>query len=312
MNKNFKRLGIILMLAPLIISGAQNNESKRGDVKGPFFGQDPPGEIPVKFRFELVENEPNTHSAPVFSPDGKQVYITIMGDGPNKIKYSEMDENFIWSPLEETAFSSKYTDSNPFLSFDGSRLYFKSYRPFQGQGQNALWVTDKTSKGWSAPELVDRIFIHPGLAWQSSISKKGTIFFPIESADDIDIFSSESINGAYAKPVNLGPNVNSGVPDWQPCVAPDESYLIFASNKRTGGLGWGDLYVSFKEKDGTWGKAVNLGTKINTPENEEWPALSPDGKYLFFRRCEYSNNYKWYYMWVGTKIIDELKPDHLK
>jgi len=312
MNKNFKRLSLILIITPLIICGAQNNESKLSDGKGPFLGQNPPGQIPVKFNFELIKNEPNTHSSPVFSPDGKEVYITIMGDGPNKIKYSKMGDNSIWSPLTEVAFSSKYTDSNPFFSADGSRLYFKSYRPSRGQGQNALWVTNKTSVGWSAPKPVDRIFSHPGLAWQSTISKKGTIFFPVETADEIDLFYSELINGVYASPKKLGPNVNSSVPDWQPCIASDESYLIFASNKRAGGLGWGDLYVSFKEKDGTWAKAINLGTKINTSENEEWPALSPDGKYLFFRRCEYSNNYKWYYMWVSTKIIDELKPDHLK
>jgi hypothetical protein len=57
---------------------------------------------------------------------------------------------------------------------------------------------------------------------------------------------------------------NSLQTDWAPYIAPDESYFIFCSF-RAGGFGSGDLYISFKQKDGSWGKVINMGDKINTP-----------------------------------------------
>jgi len=44
-----------------------------------------------------------------------------------------------------------------------------------------------------------------------------------------------------------------------------------------------DLYVSFKQKDGSWTKPMNLGKEINTEEfTETTPFLAPDGVTLYF------------------------------
>jgi hypothetical protein len=43
-----------------------------------------------------------------------------------------------------------------------------------------------------------------------------------------------------------------------------------------------DIYISFREKDGSWGTAINMGDKINTPLYEQRARVTPDGKYLFF------------------------------
>ena len=58
--------------------------------------------------------------------------------------------------------------------------------------------------------------------------------------------------------------------------------MIFASN-RPGGFGVYDLYISYRQPDGSWGQATNLGPEINAlGTSTSWPQLSPDGKYLFF------------------------------
>jgi len=44
--------------------------------------------------------------------------------------------------------------------------------------------------------------------------------------------------------------INSEYTELDAFVAPDESYIVFTSN-RPGGLGTGDLYVS-RQKDGAW------------------------------------------------------------
>ncbi|MBA3768590.1 MAG: PD40 domain-containing protein [Acidobacteria bacterium] len=75
--------------------------------------------------------------------------------------------------------------------------------------------------------------------------------------------------------------VRSGVDAEEPLD--NESYIIFSS-RRAGGLGNSDLFVSFRQKDGTLAEPVNLGASINTDQHEFCPIVTPDGKYLFSSR----------------------------
>src|SRR5690606_35784988 len=69
-------------------------------------------------------------------------------------------------------------------------------------------------------------------------------------------------------------------------IAPDESYLIFCA-KRKEGYGMGDLYISFKNKDGKWSEAKNMGKSINSEHHELCPFVTKDGKYVFFTSNKY-------------------------
>ena len=81
-------------------------------------------------------------------------------------------------------------------------------------------------------------------------------------------------------------------------MAPDESYLIYCST-RDGGYGRGDLYISFKNAQGEWTDAVNMGAAINTKHYEYCPFVTKDGKYLF-----YTSNQDIY--WISTAVIEVL------
>jgi Tol biopolymer transport system component len=119
-----------------------------------------------------------------------------------------------------------------------------------------------------------------------------------------DIYCSRFMNGRYHKPENLGDSINSKYPDSCPCIAPDESYIVFQSVRPDNCSPGFNLYVSFCKTNGIWTKGKNLGRKINERE-ASIPKISPDGKYLFFKRE--SDIY-----WVDAKIIDELRPKKLK
>ena len=88
----------------------------------------------------------------------------------------------------------------------------------------------------------------------------------------------------WSTPINLGPIVNSAFMDRAPAVSKDGLSLYFSSNRPGGqGAGTEDIYVSQREtRDGEWGPPTNLGPIINTPVNEQGPALSRDGHFLFF------------------------------
>ena len=67
--------------------------------------------------------------------------------------------------------------------------------------------------------------------------------------------------------------------EFEPWIAPDESYLIFSAQGRPEGPGGFDLYVS-ERRNGTWQRARPLDP-VNSPKGDFNHSVSPDGKYLF-------------------------------
>ena len=88
-------------------------------------------------------------------------------------------------------------------------------------------------------------------------------------------------------------------------------FLIFDSKRpgAVGGEGDIDLYICFRNKKRMWGDAISMGDKINSPLQDHVASLSSDGKYLFFAHGEQDC---WDIYWVDAKVIDELKPEHLR
>jgi Tol biopolymer transport system component len=60
--------------------------------------------------------------------------------------------------------------------------------------------------------------------------------------------------------------------------------------------------VAFRNDNGSWGEAFNLGDNVNTPGTNFCPALSLDGKFLFF-----ATNRDIY--WVSAEVIDRHRPE---
>jgi len=82
---------------------------------------------------------------------------------------------------------------------------------------------------------------------------------------------------------NLGPNVNSNYDETDPHLASDESLLLFASNRPYENKGGFDLFASVIDSlyEG-WSIAENLGTTLNSPDDEFHPSLSADMGSLYF------------------------------
>ncbi len=115
-----------------------------------------------------------------------------------------------------------------------------------------------------------------------SISSKGTIYFYVLDFTDGSGHMSYSrlINGKYEEPQKMSKAMINTGKSFHPFIAPDESYLIWDAEKVDENTP--DIYISFRQKDGSWGAAISLGAKINTPLYEQHARVTPDGKYLFF------------------------------
>lgn len=86
----------------------------------------------------------------------------------------------------------------------------------------------------------------------------------------------------WSDPVNLGPLINTNVADANAFLSADEHTLYFVS-ARPGGSGSNDLWASRRQcKTCAWEAPYNLGPPVNSAAAEGSPALSQDGRLLFF------------------------------
>jgi Tol biopolymer transport system component len=213
-----------------------------------------------------------------FSPDGKTVYFVQLHQN---IMFSRLEDGR-WSEPRPMPFSGPWRDGDPFVSPDGKRLFFWSNRPLEGRQRkgNAIWVCERKPSGWSEPHDIGIAVNGPeGGAAFASVAANGALYFFASRADS---FGGPDLYRAApgAPPENLGPAINSKSAEFDPYVAPDESYIVFASD-RPGGFGQADLYIS-ERKDGNWTQPRNLGPRINSGASECCPAVSPDGRYFYF------------------------------
>ncbi len=102
--------------------------------------------------------------------------------------------------------------------------------------------------------------------------------------DQLESFFETSLDdeGNWRPAQPLVGNINSSeYNEGAHCISPDGKYLYFTGCNRPRGLGSCDIYVSKREGD-RWGLPVNLGPPINTSGWEAQPALSADGRTLYF------------------------------
>ncbi len=109
-----------------------------------------------------------------------------------------------------------------------------------------------------------------------------TIIFSRVVKGNEDFYTSNKKDGKWQLSEPLSSNINTPVfNEGAQSISPDGKYLFFTGCNRPDGLGRCDIYLSRKEGT-TWGKAINLGSIINSSYWESQPAISPDGNTLLF------------------------------
>ncbi len=181
--------------------------------------------------------------------------------------------------------NSRFTDHSPILSADGNTLIFTSNRPEDPNGPESfedVFVTQKSNGQWGVPKRISKNINTKYNDAAASLSPDGKTLFLYSELGAGDIYASTFDGKDWTEPKPLNKNINTSQ-FWETCasVSPDGKKLYFASN-RDGGFGELDIYVSELDRNGQWGKAVNLGNKINTPGNEDSPFIHFDGVTLYF------------------------------
>jgi hypothetical protein len=278
-------------------------------LSGPYFGQEPPGDKPQLFAPGILSTtEANIHSTVSFTPDGRELYFSRLIGKPYRIGVLCMKEvDGRWGqekivPTLEKAFS-------PHLSPDGQRLFCAT---------DKILVLERTPDGWSLPIDLGSTINFQKRQDGASVTTDGTLYYTAMFGENDGIYYSNFEDRNYTPPRKFDIQYEGKLPSGYPFVAPDESYLVFSS-MMPGGYGMQDLYICFRQVDGTWTKPINMGSRINTENSESFPTVSPDGKYFFFnsnRKSEVRNSVPEHFYgniyWIDAYIIEQLKPDDLK
>jgi hypothetical protein len=259
-----------------------------------YLGQELAGDIPVVFAPGLVSAGENEMSV-CLSPDSKVFYLfrTAPIYTPRFMLESRWTEKG-WTRFQEVSFfDHKRNDSYHFYAPDGKRSYFQvSGERVLANGKKDpqdLFYVEKTEAGWGERTLIDFGERFAGLEAYPTISLKGELYFSaLYEGKNRDLFFSRLEAGRFSDPQRLPAVINSPRGEYHPFIAPDGSYIIYDSAKENG-FGGLDLWINFRNEDGSWGEAINLGQSVNSQTSEMRPYVSPDGKYLFFasdRRLE--------------------------
>ncbi|GER02269.1 hypothetical protein JCM17845_28920 [Iodidimonas gelatinilytica] len=282
---------VILFAAFLIAScTTQAQDKNQTKTASPYLGQTPPGSTPEAFASHIVTTEYYEYGG-VFTPDMKEFYLRREGGKYEKMTSTVFQyKNNQW---QESVISPRIW--NPFFSPDGKTMHLgKRYK-------------ERTEAGWSEVKSLGSPFKDLPIM-RLTASSKGTYFFDEFKPDFTgSIRYSRFVDGKHEEPKLLSKKINGGK-SFHPFITPDESYLIF-DGEREGGYGDSDIYISYRQQDGSWGDAINLGDKINTGASEAYASVTPDGKYLFFNRNMGSDEYENVdIFWVDAGIIEALRP----
>ena len=251
-------------------------------LEGPYLGQTPPISTAEVFAPGIVSTELyELFSA--FTPDMKEFYFVRYDkdDKASMIVYkshnNQWNKSIVWPRVGE-----------PFISPDGKTMHLgRRYMERTGIG------------GWSEVKNLGAPFKDIRIM-RLSVSSKGTYYFDTIGADPIRY--SRLIDGKHEKPLAL--DIDMGKSNAHPFIAPDESYLIW-DDQRDSGYGGADIYISFRQKDGSWGASINMGDKINSAKSDSYASVTPDGKHILFNRSIDKDNVDIY--WVDAQIIETLR-----
>ncbi|MBL4605978.1 MAG: PD40 domain-containing protein [Flavobacteriaceae bacterium] len=272
-----------------------------------YIDSEKPSLTPKIFSLNFISKENESEFGSTFSKDGTEFFFAVNVNGKSEIRYSKLEKGSWIEPI--TILSHKeYKYADPILSPDEKELYYISDMPLNKKDtikDHDIWYSRKIKNKWSMPINAGKNINSLKNEYYISFSSDGTMYFAsnknagVNREHDFDIYYSKKIDGKYRSSIRLSDSINTKRYEADVFISPDESYMIFCSARKEG-LGKGDLYISFKNHKGEWGKSKNMGEIINSKNHELCPFVTSDGKYLF-----YTSNENIY--WVRSELIEKYR-----
>ena len=250
---------------------------------------------------EMGENI-NSHQddySPLISPDGKIFYLcsrrpsstgsNVAGDFKyyEDIYTSTRDESGNWQKVEvlDGKINTDEFDNCNYISKEGNVMYLTyNVHNFTKSSDIAIAKMSKTGK-WNLgkpikSKLVTTSFFEACPTLPDAMDQMAYITEKPGGKGGSDLWKVGMNNGTpQGEPVNLN-TLNTPYNETTPCFSPDGLYMFFSSEGH-GSMGGYDIFIS-KFREGNWTTPVNLGSPINSVDDDTHFKISPDGKKGYF------------------------------
>lgn len=226
------------------------------------------------------QKNPGKHKAEISSLIISYNIALEMISKPINVKFQNMGK-FI---------NSEFPDYCPFVTKDEKKLVFTSRRAqgdgpieFDGYYPSDIYVCSfnglKFSKAKNAKTL-NSSYDEQCVGIYDDGSKIFVYIDNFATGEVGNIYEAERKGPTYSKKKKIKEGVNTKYLETSSSISSDGNAFIYASN-RSGGAGGTDIYMTKQLPSGMWATPQNLSS-INTPQNEDFPTLSPDGQTIYF------------------------------
>lgn len=195
--------------------------------------------------------------------------------------YITHKKNGKWEPPQNMGepVNSEDHDATVAVSPDGQSMLI--YQDNKGDGN--LYECKLVGNAWSKPKKLGNNIntnYHESSACYSGDGK--TLYFVSNKPGGLggrDIYMSkwDETKGKWGEAVNMGPNINTEYNEESVLMHPDGKTLYFSSQGHET-MGGYDIFKCELQKDGTWGKPINLGYPINTTDDDVFFVISASGR----------------------------------
>ena len=252
---------------------------------------------PIKVNIENLGPEINSHFPeynPKISSDGNLLAFTSRRDSTTGGNISEVDakyyEDIYISKLRNGKWckpinlgkpvNTELNDGIISVSPDGQGVLL-DYGSISGD----IYEARLFGKRWSTPKKlpfpVNTEFVESSASWSFDGKR---LYFTSDRPGGFggsDIYYCEHrTDGSFSEAINLGPVVNSSLDEESVFLHPDGKTLFFSSKGHFSMGGYDIFRTEFK--DGSWSHPENVGYPLNTPDDDVFFSISPDGKTAYF------------------------------
>jgi len=158
---------------------------------------------------------------------------------------------------------------------------------YRNDNNGDFFVSEKSGNDWTAPKPLSDNINSKSYESDAYITPDGlTIYFSTGKYSEdgtLDLYYSTrtSTSAEWGQAKSLGANINTKYDDDSPYLSRDGKTLYFSSRGHNT-MGGYDIFKSeYDESTRRWGQAQNLGAPINTPDDDTYYRLSPDGSYAY-------------------------------
>lgn len=201
--------------------------------------------------------------------------------------YASKKNGNVWElpTLLDTIINTPLHDASTGLSADGKRLLI--YRTSPDLKSGDIYESLFDGVNYSTPVIIttnvnSKRYIETSACFSPD---NNIIFFSSDRPGGYggkDIYCMKKLsNGKWGKPFNLGPIINTPYNEDAPFVHPLNNTLFFSSegHKNMGGF---DIFKSNFSEEGKFTEPENLGSPINTSDDDIFFVLNKDGSVGYF------------------------------